>query len=175
MRALPGSQNLLDRGERLLRLGQPREAAALARAVLSRRRCDSGALHLAGLAAAMEGNLVSSSKLLARAIAREPGRATWFADLAAVLFTQGRLVEAEEQSLNALSLDAKCEVAHDVMAEIAARQGHDCRAHKHTLTLARLRPDDRKILSRLAIAEYAVGNIPNAIRLMRRLISRKEI
>jgi protein O-GlcNAc transferase len=164
-------ENLLEQGEQLLLGQRSREASTLAHSILAGMGEDPRALHFAGLAAAVDKDFCRAIECLARAVELEPHCASWWADLATVLFAESRLDEAEQRSLRALALDWNCAVAHDLLAQTAARRAEDFRAHQHIQVLASLRPGDPKVLSRLALAEYAVGNVPEALRHMRKLIS----
>jgi protein O-GlcNAc transferase len=162
--------DLLEQVEEFLLAQRPREAAALALSILAVAPDDPRALHLAGLALAITGDPEAAAEYLTRAIDIEPYHAGWSADLAAVLFSAARVDEAEEWGIRALAVDSQCLVAHSLLAVIASRQGRDHRARNHLRALAAQRPGDQKVRARLALAEYAVGDFAETMRLLRELI-----
>jgi predicted O-linked N-acetylglucosamine transferase (SPINDLY family) len=160
---------LLEQAENLLLRREPTRAAALVRLVLGSYPAHARALHIAGLAAASAGQSRIATEYLCETVRLEPS-ARALTDLALVLYSIDRLSEAEACCQRALDLNGSYALTLDVLARIEVRRGRDHRACGYLRALAALRPDDRRVLERLSLAEYAVGNIPEAIRLMRRLI-----
>src|SRR4051794_33780223 len=134
--------NLVAQAEESLLLRQLSEAASLARSVLAETPMNPRALHVAGLVAAVAGDVAAAAEYLAKAVDAEPLCSGWHADLAVVLFSAHRLRKSEEHALRALALDSECALSHNLLAKMASRQGRHHRAREHILALAALRPDD---------------------------------
>jgi predicted O-linked N-acetylglucosamine transferase (SPINDLY family) len=159
-------EELVDRGEQLLVAGRREEAGGLAHIAVQSGPLNARALHLAGSAAAANGDFAQSAELLNRALAIDSSRAAWHADLATVYFCDNRESEAQAAAYQALVHDARCAVAHRILASTAIGSGRDYRACEHTRALAALCPDRPDIRARLALAEYSVGNVLEVIRLI---------
>jgi protein O-GlcNAc transferase len=168
-----GPDRLLEKAEACLLRQDPRRAAAIAHSILARHPVHARALHIAGLAAASAGDGRAAVRHLSEAARLAPS-ARSLTDLASVLYSLDCLAEAETCGRRALDIDALHAPAINVLARIEVRRGRDHRACTHLRALGVLRPNDPRVLARLSLAEYAVGNVPEAIRLLRNLIDAGE-
>ena len=85
--------------------GRPEQARTLCKEIIARVPRQPFALHMLGMLEFHSGNIREAERLVAQAAALKPDSAMFFADLAAILRTQGRISEAIVACRKVLSLN----------------------------------------------------------------------
>jgi tetratricopeptide (TPR) repeat protein len=136
--------------------GRLDEAARLYRQVLAVRPDHADALHLLGVVAYQRGDHVQAAQRIAAAIARNPGAATYHANLAEVYRALGRLDQAAACGRTALRLQPNNLEAANNLGTVLLQQGHVEAAAAQFRAALRDRPD----------FALACNNLGNALRLL---------
>ena len=90
-----------------LEAGRAEQARAHCREIIERAPRQAFALHLLGMIEFHRGDTQEAERLVAEAVAIKPEVATFLADLAAILRTQGRIAEAIDVCRQVLDLDPR--------------------------------------------------------------------
>jgi protein O-GlcNAc transferase len=147
----PAPETLAD-AARLHRAGDLPRAEAIYRRILERAPDHPGALHLLGVLAHQQGRDDRAVELIARAIALDPGRATYHGNLGVALLGLERAGEAEAALREALRLEPEHADALSNLGLAFQRQGQPALARACLEAALRLAPGH-------ADAPFNLGNV----------------
>lgn len=139
----------LESGIRLLKLGMALEAAQIFQAFLKKQPRHADALHCYGLALNAQGKHAEASEQIAKAINREPGRATFHLNLALCLAAQGNTDAAIKQLRISVQLQPDLIDAWFNMAVLHSQQQNSDAAEACYRTILKLNPRHLPALNNL--------------------------
>ncbi|WP_096460601.1 tetratricopeptide repeat-containing sulfotransferase family protein [Sulfurifustis variabilis] len=137
------------------------DARSVCLEAISRAPCDSGILHILGLACARQGDLQSAEHWIEKAIAADPLNPQLHLLMGNILL-QKRPTEAKRHYYTALAEQPQLAAAHYFLAGILATEGHLNDAEHHYKSCIAIQPDHADCLSNLGMLYEMRHKLPEA-------------
>jgi predicted TPR repeat methyltransferase len=158
-------------GDALYRLGRRQDAINAYRRALTLKPDDIGMMFRLGSVLAAAQQIEEAESVLRHVIALDPGNAPAHVNLAGALHQVGRLAEAAEIARHALVLDAELVAGYSTLGTILLEAGQFTAAVETLRQAEQRAPGAVIILTALATAENAVGNIFAAEKILQRILT----
>jgi tetratricopeptide (TPR) repeat protein len=148
--------------------GQLDEAARLYQSVLAQQPGDPDALHLLGVVSLQKGDYRGAADQISQAIAGNPGKAAYHANLAEALRSLGQLDRAADCCRTALRLQPRSAETVNTLALVLLAQGRNEEAVAQFREAMCLKPDYGLACNNLGNALRLAGDLDGALTHFRR-------